>query len=437
MRSPILRSTLPALCALAVLGCNGDPATEAVSPTPAPPVPGELLASDLNRDLAPDVDFATIDALTESNRAFAMDLYQELAVEDGNLFLSPHSISLALAMTYAGARGTTASEMATALHFDLPEAELHPAFNALDLELATREQLPPDVEGDPFRLSVVNQTFGQTGFGFETPFLDTLAVNYGAGMHLLDFAADPEGSRTAINEWVEDHTEDRIEDLLPAGSITNDTKLVLANAIYFKASWAAPFDPANTSDGAFTTLDGTLSTVPMMHTVEPLPGAWAEGDGWVAARLPYVGEQLGMGVLVPDAGRFTEIESSLDGATFDAILDDLTPAELNVTLPKFGFEDDFDLVPPMEALGMEQAFTGEADFSGMTTESVLRISGILHKSFIDVNEEGTEAAAATAVVMTDTAIGEVRTIDVDRPFLFWVYDVPTGALLFVGRVVEP
>ncbi len=401
-----------------------------------PDPPGELAASTVSRDTNPAVDTATLASLTESNRAFALDLYGELAeADEDNLFLSPHSISLAFVMTYAGAEGETATELSDALHYDLEEPELHAAFNALDLELATRSEVEGQ-RGDGFELTILNQLFGQNGFGFEPDYLDTLALNYGAGLRLLDFAADPEAARGEINDWVLDATNDRIEDLLPAGSISALTRLVLANAIYFRASWSEPFEESQTRDEDFALLDGSSASVSTMHG--SADGFYAEGEGWILGELPYVGGEVAMGVLVPDAGRFGEIEDAMDAAFVDAAVDQLAPASLAVALPKFTFEYDVALKPTLEALGVSTAFDERADFSGITTEADLFVSDAFHKAFVAVDEEGTEAAAATAVVVNALSAGpKPADLTVDRPFVFWIRDRPTGALLFLGRVTDP
>ena len=398
--------------------------------------PGEFAESELTRNLTPGVSDADVQALTASNRDFAFDLYAQVRSTPGNLFLSPHSISTALAMTYAGAEGTSETQIADALSFDLPEAQLHPAFNQLDLDLESRSELPDDYDGDGFELSVVNATWGQQGYPLQASYLDTLAVNYGAGVHLMDFGSDPEGSREAINDWVEEQTNDRILDLLSPGTITGDTKLVLTNAIYFKASWGTPFDVANTTNDAFTTADGSTVTVPTMHgTVETV---YRDADGYEVAELPYLGDQLTMTLIVPDAGNFDTIEAGLDRAFFDAATSSLNAYELDVALPKFQFRSSLDAAIPLKALGMNAPFSSsDADFSGITDASSLFISSIVHQAFVDVNEEGTEAAAATAVVFTDTSVPDQATLTVDRPFLFAIRDRVSGAVLFVGRVSDP
>ncbi len=397
--------------------------------------PGEEVRSDLERDTSPQVTGADLDALVAGNSQFALDLYASLAPEEGNLFFSPHSISVALAMTLAGAEGNTEAEMAQALSFGLPEPDLHAAFNALDLELASRAA--GTEESDGFQLNVVNAIWGQEGFGFEQPFLDLLAVHYDAGLRILDFFTDPEGARQQINDWIAAQTADRIQDLLPPGSITGDTRLVLTNAIYFNAAWETAFEEEETADGAFALLDGGLVTVPMMHA-GTVPGWHAEGDGWALAELPYDDVPMSMVLVVPDFGRFAEIEAGFDAAFLDGALAAATGKDLDLTMPSFEFDHDIDLVPLLQSLGMVDAFVpGVADFTGISADAQLFVSDVLHKAFVSVNEAGTEAAAATAVVVGDTGVPESATVLVDRPFLFVIRDQPTGAILFAGRVVDP
>lgn len=410
------------LLALALAACGGQ--------TPA--APGEEARSSLDRDLDPDVSAAQVASLTESNRRFAFDLYQEIRAASDNVFISPHSISIALAMTYAGAEGNTEAEMAEALHFDLPEPTLHQAFNRLDLDLDARSEVAVE-NGDPPVLEVVNATWGQTGYPFEAPYLDLLAVNYGAAMNLLDFGADPEGSRTQINDWVEQVTRDRIQDLLPAGSITSATRLVLTNAVYFKGSWVTPFEPANTREEPFETLSGGTVSPPTMHGSLRVP--YADLDGFALAELPFGGEEIALQLLVPDEGRFEEIEASLDQESYDAAVAAMSQHDVTLAVPKFTIKEPLDLVPPLKALGMVDAF-GPADFDGISEGGGLAITDVVHQGFLDVNEEGAEAAAATAVVLGESA-APVATLTVDRPFLVTIVDRPTGALLFLGRVADP
>jgi serpin B len=371
---------------------------------------------------------------------FAFELYQYLKDDAGeaNLFFSPYSISVALAMTYAGARGGTEQQMADTLHFTLPQGQVHPAFNWLDLALASRGEGAKGKDFRGFRLHIANAIWGQSGYKFLDTFLDTLAVNYGAGLGLLDFASDPEASRLTINDWVSDQTEGRIEEMVPRGAIGPLTRLILTNAIYFNAAWAEPFERSQTKDGAFHLLDGSQVTVPMMWNSDSY--GYAEGKRYQAVELPYDDRELSMVILLPKAGRFKRIEDSLDADRVDAILGKLEHQQVALTLPKFEFESEFGLSDALAALGMPDAFSMGADFSGMDGTSELFIHGIVHKAFVSVNEEGTEAAAATAVTEAPGATPtppEPIEVTVDRPFLFLIRDLETGALLFVGRVVNP
>jgi serpin B len=398
-----------------------------------------LVTSSLPRDTSPDVSRETVEQLAASNRDLAFSLYRQVSAGAGNLLFSPHSISTALAMTYAGAQGRTEAEMASALHFELPEAELHQAFNRLDLDLQQRATLPDAYvgKGDGFELDIVNATIGQTGFPFLSSFLDVLAVNYGAALYLLDFANNPDASRERINAWIEEQTNNRIMSLLPPGSIDALTRLVLVNAIYFRASWKHPFDPADTSPDPFRLLDGSTVTVPTMHG--QLTTRYAAGDGYAAVELPYLGDELAMTVIVPDAGRFADVESRFDRGFFDGVIAGMRTYQVTLSLPKYSFRTNLGLVPPLQALGMNAAFDpARADFSGMSSEADdLHISAIVHQAFIDVNEAGTEAAASTAVVISVTSLPESVDLAVDRPFLFAIRDRPTGEVLFLGRVMDP
>lgn len=392
--------------------------------------------SDKERITEPDVGPGELDELVRGNSTFALDLYRALREDDGNLFFSPYSISAALAMTYAGARGETEQEMAETLNFILAQEKLHAAFNALDLELMEPQEPIGDEDGEPFQLSIANSVWGQRDFEFLAPFLDTLAEHYGAGLRLLDFVNKAEEARETINAWVSERTEDRIPELIPQGVIDDLTRLVLTNAIYFNASWSLPFPEENTQDGAFHLLDGTEVQAPMMSLSEML--RYGEVGGVQTVRLPYTGGEFSAYVLVPAEGEFESFESGLDAATLDAIVAGLDDAQVALTMPKFEFESSFDLNDVLIELGMPSAFTGEADFSGMDGNRDLFISDVIHKAFVSVDEAGTEAAAATAVVMRLTAApGAGAELVVDRPFLFLIRHDPTGTVLFAGRVLDP
>lgn len=396
---------------------------------------GEFIQSEQPRETAPEVSASDLATLVDGNSSFAFNLYQELRETDENLFYSPYSISLALAMTYGGARSETEEQMADALRFTLPQNQLHPAFNALALELDSRGEGAQGKDGEGFRLNIVNAIWGQRDYEFLADFLDLLAVNYGAGLRVLDFISAPEESRVTINDWVSEQTEDRIEDLIPQGLISSLTRLVLTNAIYFNAAWDEPFDEDITEDGVFYRLDGSELTVPMMRQTESL--GYAEGDGYQAVELLYDGGELSMVILLPAPGQFEAFEEALDAPQVDGIIGSLGYRQVSLTMPKFEFDSSFSLQEALAALGMPIAFSGGADFSGMTGNRDLSIADVVHKAFVSVDEAGTEAAAATAVVMELTAMPETVEVTIDRPFIFLIRDIETGAILFVGRTLNP
>ena len=400
--------------------------------------PFDVAQSDLSREMAPDYSDAELSALVDGNTAFAFDIYHQIAVGTDNTFLSPYSMSLALAMTWAGARGDTETQLAEAMRFSLSQERLHPTFDGLDLWLYDRVDSATYVSDTPFELNIADSVWGQTDYPFESDYLDTLALNYGASVYLLDFAADPEGARETINSWVEDQTKDRIKDLLSKGSVTADTRFVLTNAIYFKAAWGVPFEDDLTEDGDFTRLDGSTVSAPYMHRRDSLP--LAEGDGFIALELPYDGDAYSMVAILPDEGRFSEIEASLDGPGFQAILETLAPSPVSLSLPKFHVESEFSLGTALQALGATDAFSAAADFTGISETGELYISSVIHKSFISIDEEGTEAAAATAVVMdgtTDEEEPEYQDVAFNRSFLYAIIERDTGTVLFLGRTTDP
>lgn len=403
---------------------------------PERPAQAQIARSDRPRIQSPAVPSSDLAELAAGNSAFAFDLYQAVRREQGNLFYSPYSISAALAMTYAGARGNTERQMADVLHFTLPQERLHPAFNALDQALTSRGATDPSRDGEPFRLSIANSLWGQEGYRFLPDFLDTLAENYGAGLRLVDFQRSPEAARETINSWVSDQTEDRIRDLIPQGAIDTLTRLVLANAIYFKAAWMFPFDEDATQDGPFYLLDGSQVVVPMMHLSEHL--RYFAGEGVQAVELPYEGGEVSMVVIVPDRGTFPGFEEGLNADVVADIVARMEATRVNFAMPKFTYESALSLADTLAGLGMPDAFSANADFSGMDGTRNLAVTDVFHKAFVAVDEAGTEAAAATAVIVGLTALpaGNVD-LTVDRPFVFLIRDVQTGTILFVGRVVDP
>ena len=448
-------SVAAALLLLAGLAGCGEDIPAVVSPTtPAPtasnlttPVLPAPTAAELHSDKdrsVPSVGPADLGELVRGNNAFAFDLYHALSGREGNLFYSPFSISQALAMTSAGARGETLSQMETTLHHRLPQSSLHPAFNGLDRTLASRGQSPggaPNSDGEGgqhFRLNIANAVWGQEGYHFLPEFLDVMAEHYGAGMMAVDFVGAPDESRVEINDWVDEETESKIKDLLPPGTIDESTRLVLTNAIYFNASWLWPFSPRDTEARPFHPDGGGTVSVPMMtETTKDFYG-YARGNGYQAVDLPYSWGELSMTILLPDEGRLEEFEGSLDSAMLDRIIDEIEIDYVTLTMPLFKFESEFSLGGALAEMGMPDAFASGADFSGMTGSRDLWIRAVVHKAFVSVDEEGTEAAAATGVVMlTSGPSKDPIEVTVDRPFIFLIRDIGTGTVLFLGRVLNP
>lgn len=394
---------------------------------------GCLIQSDHARITNPNVASADMTALVDGNTAFAADLYQRLRTEPGNFFYSPHSISSALAMTWAGARNQTETDMAAALHFTLPQAQLHPAFNQLDLELMSRGKGAQGADGQGFRLNIANALWGQVGYAFEPAFLDVLAENYGAGMNIVDFENASLQAVDLINSWVEKKTEDRIKDILSPESVDSSTRLVLTNAIYFNAAWQVPFKEADTAAAPFTTQAGGTVQADMMSASFTVP--YGSGADYAAVELPYDGAELSMVLILPtDLDAF---EATLDGARINEVIGSLSTHIVDTKMPRFKFESKFSLVKPLEAMGMSVAFTDAADFSGINGKGGLLITDVIHQSFVSVNEAGTEAAAATAVIVGETSLPEPAAISLDKPFVFLIRDIATKSVLFVGRVSDP
>ena len=367
--------------------------------------------------------------------AFGLDLYRAVAAGQTNVVFSPASITLALAMARAGARGQTAAEMDAVMH--AVASDEHAGWlNALDQALAARSGTFKDESGKdlPVTLRIANAPFAQQGMPLEKAYLEALAARFGAGMRLVDYRTQTEKARTLINGWVDAQTEHRIPELLVPGVLTPLTRLALVNAIYLKAPWQTPFSADATKADTFTRADGSAVQVPFMATTASL--RYASGDGWRAVEIPYIGGSLAMTVILPD--NLAGFEQTLTADTFAAITGALAETQVALAFPKFGIETKAELAPILAALGMPSAFDDRADFSGITTAEQLLISNVIHQANIDVDEKGTEAAAATAVVMRATAMpAEPVAFRADRPFLFALRDVPTGAVLFLGRVGDP
>ncbi len=371
--------------------------------------------------------------VVRGNTAFALDLYARLGHEEpGNLFFSPASISTALAMTYAGARNQTEADMARTMHFELAQQQLHPAF----AQLMKRLQAQPDKS----ELAIANRLWGEQSWRFLPAFLAITRDAYGAELESLDFKGDREGARKTINDWVSDHTRGRIRNLLLPPNVKPDTRLILTNAVYFKAPWQAPFEKEATRPAPFWLASGEQRDTPMMHQIDY--AAYGEADGVEVLEKGYEGGALSMVVLLPEKrDGLAALEAKLDPALLDRLLASTKPQKVAVWLPKFKFEQRVQLAKTLKEMGMGLAFSDDADFSGMTGGRDMKIDDVIHKAFIAVYEEGTEAAAATAVVMAEiTSAGprpQPKQFRADHPFLFLIRDRATGTVLFMGRLVEP
>ena len=385
------------------------------------------------RSAASGVSEENLKALAEGNTGFALELYHKIRVADGNLFLSQYSISAALAMTYAGARGETASQMAKVLDLALPQDELNPAFSDLQGQLSALQE-----KGD-IQLSVANSLWPQAGYPLLSSYVSLVKRYYGVTVTPLDYRSDKETARRRINAWVEEQTRNRIKDLIQPGMLDPSTRLVLANAIYFKGNWSTAFKREATKDIPFYRLAGEPVQVPTMVQREQF-GYEDHGDLQVL-ELPYAGNGLSMLVLLPKKmDGLPDLEKRLTPENLKKWTNGLARRDVEVFLPRFRMTSRFDLGRTLSSMGMVDAFDrGKADFSGMDGKpGWLYIGVVVHKAFVDVNEEGTEAAAATGVGVKMAAL-PVRTpvFRADHAFFFLIRHNPTGSILFVGRVLAP
>src|SRR5262245_17584153 len=371
--------------------------------------------------------------VVQGNNQFAVDLYAKLREQPGNLFLSPASISTALALTYAGARGQTAEQMAKVLHFPAHQEKLHEAFAALQRGLNGA-----GAKGG-YRLSLANRLWGQQGYHFHADFLTITRDTYSAELAQVDFAQEPETARQSINSWVEERTEARIKDLIPPGVLDDRTRLVLTNAIYFKGDWTKPFDKGATRDDIFRVTRDKTTRVPLMHKQDDF--RFRAGDGLKVLDLPYAKGDLSAVILLPDAiDGLPALEAKLNQEGLGRWLSDLRKQKVQVFVPRFKLTCEFLLADVLRSMGMPLAFDEQrADLSGISSQERLSISAVIHKAFVDVNEEGTEAAAATGVVATTVALelDEPAVFRADHPFIFVIRDNRTGSILFMGRVANP
>jgi serpin B len=417
-----LRTVVPIGMLLLAAGCG--------SAGDGGPVTSQLVRADVPRVSAP-VSPADAAALRDGNSVFAGRLLAEVARGRTNVALSPASISQALSMAFAGARGTTASEMARALDFRLAPARLGAAFNAADRSLAS-------VNGPDATLDIANALYAQSGERLRQAFLRVLARDYGAGLRTADFEHAVEAARAEINAWVSEQTRGKIPELLGSGDVDPTTRLMLVNAVYLKARWVSPFIKQSTFEAVFHAAGGALN-VPTMHQTGTF--GYRQGAGYQALELRYRGGRLAFDILLPDPGGLQSLLSRLAGTGPLSLLAGLRQQPVQLALPKFRLDTRFELAAALKALGMPLAFEpGGADLSGIAGKpGDLYIKSVVHEAYLSVDEAGTEAAAATGVAISPTAMPApplVRFV-VDRPFAFVLRDVKTGAVLFTGVVSRP
>lgn len=388
-----------------------------------------FVASDVLKKAPSEVD-SDLNALVKGNNQFAIDLYSRLCTEPGNLFFSPNSISTALAMTYAGAKADTESQMADVLHLDLRQDRLHPAFSALLNRLQGRQK-------KGIEINLANRLWGQAGYDFLPSFLQTTEQHYAAELGQVDFIRQTEAARQAINAWVEEQTNRKITDLIPPGVLDDLTRLVLTNAIYFKGSWASQFDKKSTQDAPFHLSADEKVDVPMMFQEEEFQ--YGAVDDVQIIELPYVGNELSMLALLPkEVDGLPSLEEKLTVDNLGKWSSALRKQNVDVYLPKFTMSSQFSLNSVLQSMGMTAAFDADqADFSGMIGRQELYLTAVVHKAFVDVNEEGTEAAAATGAVVGVTSVQITPKFRADHPFVFLIRDNQNGSILFMGRLANP
>lgn len=416
-------------------GCSTDPVSNNGTQPNRDTKFGQLKSSLVSREIIAESD-TRISSTANNINKFAVKMYSELSAKDGNLFFSPYSITCALGMTDAGANGESEVQIRKALQTTLAGDDFHAGINGLDLNLKAHSDAMENIE-----LNVVNSIWAQYDMLIYVNFLDLLSKNYDAGVNLLNFVEEPESSRIIINDWVSEQTHDRINDLLPEGSISCDTRLVLTNAIYFLADWLLKFDVSKTDNQPFTLGDGSKVTVPMMNLNEkPVMLLYSHLGNNRIVELPYKGNRLAMDLILPDSGTFDNFQKNLSVEVVDSLINALdSEAVVSVRIPRFKFTTpSISLKETLKKLGMIKPFDEDADFSAIS-DIDMRISDVIHKAFVKVDEEGTEAAAATAVIIDTEAYPPPPKPEfiANRPFIFFIRDTETGVILFMGRILDP
>jgi len=395
--------------------------------------------SNKTRDINPSVSIEELDSQVDGNSMFAFDLYKRLKDEKSNIFFSPYSISITLAMIYDGARSNTKKQMADVLHFLQLKQNLDKAFNKIDLSLQAQVAEAKKSKESDLELDIANSIWAQKSEKWRLSFLNALKVNYGSVIYNVDFINETEKCRTAINQWVEDKTNDKIKELINPGILDQATHMVLVNAIYFYGQWQKEFEKDATRDDDFTLLDGSKVKAPLMHQTEEL--YYMKDDLFQAVKMYYKDSDFSMIVLLPDVDKFTELESKLHSALIESVIEKLESKNVILTFPKVKMDAQFEFSKTLAAMGMPDAFSGIADFSGMGGPEGLFISSVIHKAYVEIDEKGTEAAAATEGSMWLGSVSqeEIEPVEfkADHPFIFLIRDDQTGSILFLGRVLNP
>jgi len=368
--------------------------------------------------------------VVEANNLLALDLYNKYKSKEGNLFFSPYSISSALAMTYEGAKGQTAEEMQAVLYLPDDKDKIHSDFVSIYNELNKADK--------SYKLNAANALWAQEDYPFVDEYFNVVDEYYDGKVTNLDFKTDAENSRVTINNWVEDKTNDKIKDLIPKGLIGSLTRLVLTNAIYFKANWSNQFDAEETTDGKFKLGSGEFVDSRMMHQTNNYN--YGETNNLQILEMDYLGDDLSMIIILPKDNKLNQVENDFSKEKLEDWKKDMQTEKVRVTLPKFKFETKYFMAEDLKEMGMPTAFTWPgADFSGMDGTKMLFISQVIHQTFIEVAEYGTEAAAATAVGMKAIGIPSEQPLlfRADHPFIFIIQQKDSGNILFMGRVEEP
>jgi serpin B len=448
--------TIAAMFAMILIVSCADLPDADPTPTPSPtatgtpeetpsetPQPSPTMTPSPEPTATPSGELSDKEAVVESNNNFAFDLYEMYRENDDNVFFSPYSITTAFAMCYEGSRGTTAEEIKEVMHYPNDIGTLRNGASEIYNEM--------NQPNENYMLSTANALWAQEDYPFLDEYLNNVADYYGGNTTNLDFESDPDGATEIINSWVEEKTYEKIKDLIPQGVITAMTRLVLTNAVYFKGDWLYQFNESKTEDQDFTTSSGETVKVPMMQNTKGTHPRikdgqvtiennfnYAENDDLQILELIYKGEEISMLILLPKDNDLSSLEDQLSQEKLDEWKGQMSEQEVYIYLPRFELDLKYMMAQDLIAMGMPTPFSTSADFSGMDGSRLLQISDVIHQAYIKVDEEGTEAAAATAIVMRATSIEPPSpTFRADHPFIFMIQERETGNILFMGRVNDP